>query len=265
MRVAAIYDIHGNLPALEAVLDDIQEAAPDAIVVGGDSASGPFPRETIERLMTLGRHVHVIRGNADRELVADFDRAAEPEGATGKDDLWGLRGAWTAQQITSEQRDFLAGLPETKSFDISGIGRTVFCHGSPRSDEEIITAATDERRLRRILNGIQEDLVVCGHTHIQFDRVVDATRVVNAGSVGMPYEREPGAYWALLGPEVGLKRTTYDFDAVAEQIRNSGFPEAGEHADQLFTELTPPEEATLFFERLAKEREEAGQGVDPIS
>lgn len=214
--------------------------------------------------MTLGSHVHVIRGNADRELVGDFDRAAEPEAATGEDDLWGLRGAWTAQQITSEQRDFLAGLPETKTFEIAGLGPVRFCHGSPRSDEEIITAATSDARLRRILAGVEEDLVVCGHTHIQFDRVVDATRVVNAGSVGMPYETEPGAYWALLGPEVSLNRTVYDFDAAAERIRNSGFPEAGEHADQLFTELTSREEATQFFERLAKEREEAAQGVDPL-
>jgi putative phosphoesterase len=263
MRVAAIYDIHGNLPALEAVLDDIQEAEPDAILVGGDSASGPFPRETLERLMTLGSHVHVIRGNADRELVVDFDRASESGGAGEEDDIWSLRGAWAAQEITREQRDFLASLPETKSFDISGIGRARFCHGSPRSDEEIITAATNEIRLRRILSGVEEHLVVCGHTHIQFDRVVDGIRIVNAGSVGMPYEREPGAYWALLGPEVGLKRTVYDFDAAAERIRNSGFPEAGEHADQLFVKLPSREETTQFFERLAREREEAGQGVDP--
>jgi putative phosphoesterase len=257
MRVAAIYDIHGNLPALEAVLGDIQEAAPDVILVGGDSASGPFPGETLERLMKLGSHVHVIRGNADRELVAGFDRASE--GGAGEDDIWGLRGAWTAQQITAEQRDFLAGLPETKTFDIVGIGPVRFCHGSPSSDEEIITAVTSDARLRRILAGVEEDLVVCGHTHIQFDRIVDGMRVVNAGSVGMPYEEEPGAYWCLLGPEVTLKRTVYDFDEAAARIRNSGFPEANEHASQLFVELLSREETTQFFERLAKGREEAGQ------
>jgi diadenosine tetraphosphatase ApaH/serine/threonine PP2A family protein phosphatase len=113
--------------------------------------------------------------------------------------------------------------------------------------------------LRRILAGVEEDLVVCGHTHIQFDRIVDGMRVVNAGSVGMPYEEEPGAYWCLLGPEVTLKRTVYDFDEAAARIRNSGFPEANEHASQLFVELLSREETTQFFERLAKGREEAGQ------
>ena len=260
MRVAAIYDIHGNLPALDAVLRDIEGVEPDVILVGGDSVSGPFPRATLERLMTLGSHVHVIRGNADRELVGDFDRAAEGGGAgEDDDDIWSLRAVWTAQQITNEQRDFLAGLPETKSFDIAGLGPVRFCHGSPRSDEEIITAATSDDRLRRILAGVEERLVVCGHTHIQFDRVVDGMRVINAGSVGIPYEAEPGAYWALLGPEVGLRRTVYDFDEAAERIRNSGFPEAGEHADQLFVELPSREETTQFFERLALEREGLGQ------
>ncbi|HWL65635.1 MAG TPA: metallophosphoesterase family protein, partial [Actinomycetota bacterium] len=204
-------------------------------------------------------HVHAIRGNADRELVEGYDQASKGGGAGEEDDIWGLRAAWTAQQITTDQRDFLAGLPETKTFDVMGIGLVRFCHGSPRSDEEIITAVTSDARLRRILAGVEEELVVCGHTHIQFDRVVDGTRVVNAGSVGMPYEDEPGAYWALFGPEVSLKRTVYDFDEAAERIRNSGFPEADEHARQLFVELLSREETAQFFERLAKEREEAGQ------
>lgn len=259
MRVAAIYDIHGNLPALDAVWTDIEGAEPDVIFVGGDSASGPFPRATLERLISLDGRVHVIRGNADRELVGDFDRAAAGGGTGEEADLWGLRAAWTAQQITTEQRDFLAELPGTKTFDIEGIGPVRFCHGSPRSDEEIITLATTDARLRRILAGVEEGVVVCGHTHIQFDRVVDGTRVINAGSVGMPYEAEPGAYWALLGPDVSLKRTVYDFDDAAERIRNSGFPEADEHADQLFVELPSREEATQFFERLALEREVPGR------
>jgi putative phosphoesterase len=258
--IAALYDIHGNLPALDAVLRDIEDVGADAIVVGGDSASGPFPHATLERLMTLGGHAHVIRGNADRELVDDFDRASEGGGAVEEDDIWARRAAWTAQQITTEQRDFLAGLPETKTFDVRGIGPVRFCHGSPRSDEEIITAATTDDRLRRILAAVEEDLVVCGHTHMQFDRVVDGTRVVNAGSVGMPYEDVPGAYWALFGPEVSLKRTLYDFDEAATRIRSSGFPEAGEHANQLFVELLSREATTQFFERLALEREESGKG-----
>ena len=257
-RVAAIYDIHGNFPALEAVLRDIEKVNPDAILVGGDLASGPLPRETLERLMTLGAHVHVIRGNADRELVDCFDRSSDAAAEGVEDDIWILRDKWAARQITREQRDFLASLPEAKVFDIQGVGPVLFCHGSPRNDEEIITARTPDTRLRLILAGVEESLVVCGHTHMQFDRILDRMRVVNAGSVGMPYEPEPGAYWALLGPDVTLRRTVYDFNEAAEQIRRTRFPGADDHVAHLFSELPSREEVIRFFEKLAKEREEGG-------
>ena len=255
VRIAAIYDIHGNLPALEAVLVDIEEGGPDVVVVGGDLASGPMPREALERLMTLGRDVEFIRGNADRELVDHFDRASPVKEPRQERDLWSLRDEWAAQQITREQRDFLAGLPEKKTFHIEGLGAALFCHGSPLSDEDIITTATDDTRLRRILDEVEARLVVCGHTHMQFDRVVGEIRVVNAGSVGMPYERELGAYWALLGPDVSLRRTPYDFDAAARLIRKTGFPEAAEYVTDLFSRRASQQEAIQHFERLARERD----------
>jgi predicted phosphodiesterase len=257
-RVAAIYDIHGNLPALEAVLAEIKQIAPDCIVVGGDVAAGPCPREAIERLQALaesGAHVHLLRGNADREIVNYFDpreRVAQSYEAHIERTL-----QWTTQQITPLQRDFLAGFVANVVIAIVGLGPTRFCHGSPRSDEEIITRVTSEERLSRILADVAEPVIICGHTHVQFDRRVGQQRVANAGSVGMPYEGRPGAYWALLGPEVSLKRTDYDFERAAALVRESAFPDAESFANQNI--LNPPraDEATAFFERIAIEREGA--------
>jgi predicted phosphodiesterase len=249
VRVAALYDLHGNLPALAAVLADVAAEEPDAIVLGGDLASGPMPYETLARVRTLGPRARSLRGNGDRELVALYDGTAADGGET---DVWGLRDRWAARQLTRAQRDFLAALPGTLALDVTGLGPTLFCHGSPRRDDEIITRATPEGRLRELLGGIAERVVVCGHTHVQFDRTVDGVRIVNPGSVGMPYEREPGAYWALLGPDVSLRRTSYDVAAAAAQFRGSAFPAADAFVGETFLAGPGPEEATAVLERLAR-------------
>ena len=248
MRVAAIYDIHGNLPALEAALADIEELGVDAIVVGGDIASGPMPAETLERLRRQDP-VYLIRGNADRRY--DY-----PENAWSSDDIWLVRGWWADQQLGAEQRDFLDRLPEQVVLEVAGLGPVLFCHGSPRSDEEIITPATSDARLAEILAEVREEVVVCGHTHVQFDRRLGAKRVVNAGSIGMAYEAEPGAYWAVLGPDVELRHSPYDFKQAAELIRESGYPGADEHIEMLFVQPSSSrrQEAIRFFEKTAEEQ-----------
>jgi len=204
VRVAALYDVHGNLPALEAVLAEADEA--DLIVAGGDVVGGPFPAETLERLRGLGDRVRWLRGNAERELVEPLPPrdAGPPPG-----ELERLRAA-----LGDEQVDFLYGLPEQVELDVDGLGRVLFCHATPQNDLDMVTPLTPEERLRRILDGVSADVVVAGHTHIQDDRRVDGVRWVNAGSVGMAYEDEPGAYWALLGPEVELRRTEYEATAL---------------------------------------------------
>lgn len=222
MRVAALSDIHGNLPALEAVLVEVVREDPDLIVVCGDVASGPLPVESLDLLMSL-TNARFLRGNADRGLVAAFDGAARPERAGPAPD-------WCAAQLSREQRDFLASFPETVRLDIGGLGRVLFCHGSPRSDEEIMTALTPEARLHELIAGTEADVIVCGHTHMQFDRIVDGVRIVNPGSVGMPYG-EPGAHWAMFGPTIEFRRTAYDREAAALRIRASSWPEASEFAD----------------------------------
>jgi predicted phosphodiesterase len=255
--VAVLCDIHGNLPALEAVLVELNELAPGCIVIGGDVAAGPFPAETIARLMALagaGIPVHFVRGNAEREMVQRFDQLAREPGAgtttNGPPEL-----TWLAQQLTPVQRIFLAGFVDIVRVLVDGLGETLFCHGSPRSDEEIITCVTSEERLGRILADVAEPVIVCGHTHVQFDRRLGRQRVVNAGSVGMPYEGRPGACWALLGPDVQLRHTAYDIAGAAELVERTAYPDAQTFVSRYL--LNPPTaaEASAFFERMALERE----------
>jgi len=224
MRVAALYDIHGNLPALEAVLPEVDA---DVILVGGDFVAGPWASQTLERLRELGSGVRFIRGNADRELGPDGEGSAP---AAVLD--------FVRRSLSDEQLEFVLGQPERASFDVDGLGGVLFCHATPRSDIELLTAASPEEDWRKALEETSESTVVCGHTHMQFDRRFGDVRVVNAGSVGMPYEREPGAYWVMLGPDVEFRRTPYE----PGDIERSGWPEEWPEAT--------PEEATEFFEKL---------------
>jgi predicted phosphodiesterase len=253
MRVAALYDIHGNLPALEAVLSEVESEAPDLIVVGGDLASpGPMPRETLDRLLALEGRARLIRGNTDRDLVDHYDGSSMLRETVGADNVWVRRGEWAADQITEAQRDVLAALPETVVLDIEGLGPTLFCHGSPRSDEEIITRLTPDARLGEMLAEVAENVIVCGHTHVQFDRAHEHKRVVNPGSVGMHWEGRPGAYWMLIGPDVELRRTTYDIADAAKRIRATGYPDPDELLERLTAnDPSIAEEASVLFERAA--------------
>jgi predicted phosphodiesterase len=252
-RVAALYDIHGNLPALEAVLAEVDALAPELVVVGGDVAAGPMPAQTLDRLMALGDRARFLRGNADREVVEAFDQGRP---STAFSDVAARATTWTAQHIAPEHRDFLASFEESVSLDLAGLGPTLFCHGSPRSDEEIIAAVTPEERLTRILGDTAEDVVVCGHTHHQFDRRAAGKRVVNAGSVGMPYEGRPGAFWLLIDGEVQLRRTDYDVEAAIAAMRESGFRDVDEHVRESLLEPVGAEEVAEFFERVGRERDE---------
>jgi predicted phosphodiesterase len=244
-RVAALYDVHGNLPALEAVLADVERAEADLVVFGGDVATGPMPAETIELARGLSERAVFVRGNGERGLVDWFD-GERPE----VDSQIETTLRWSAESITREQRDFLERFSEEAVIDIDGLGPVVLCHATPRSDEEIVTTATPDDEFEEAFAGAKERLVVCGHTHMQFERLAGPTRVVNAGSVGMPYEGGPGAFWALLGPEVSLRRTDFDAEAAAARIRASGFPLGDEFAEE--NVLNPPsrEEVTALFERM---------------
>jgi putative phosphoesterase len=228
LRVAALYDVHGNLPALEAVLDEVDA---DLILVGGDVAAGPWPSETLERLRGLGDGVRFIRGNADREVAEVGVRGLAPPEVMDF-----VRG-----RLSEEQVAFLGSLPLTTAVEVDGLGSVLFCHATPRNDEEIFTRISPDDRWQQALDGVEADVVVCGHTHVQFSRTVGDTLLVNSGSIGMPYEHEPGAYWTLLGPEVEFRRTEYE----SGDIAGSGWP--GEWPS------ATPEDATEFFERASRE------------
>jgi putative phosphoesterase len=213
MRVAALYDIHGNLPALEAVLAEVNA---DLVVVGGDVAPGPQVAECFARLDALDVPVRWVMGNGDREELGG---------------------------------DELARFEPTVTVDVDGLGPVLFCHGSPRSDTEVITQITPPERLRPMLEGVAEELVVCGHTHHQFELAVDGKRVINAGSVGLPYQGDAAAFWLLLGPGVELRRTAYD---VAPAIELFGaLPELEESVHASLVEPISAQEIAEHFEQQA--------------
>lgn len=251
MRVVTLYDIHGNLPALNAVLSEVELIAPDVVVVGGDVASGPMPGVTLDRLLLLNFPIAWVRGNADRELAAAFDRRHDADDLATPD-LWQTLTRWGASTLAADHRRLLDSFQETVTMDTDGLGSVLFCHGSPRSDEEILTAISSEDRLSEILAGVEVDVVICGHTHHQFDRTAAGERLVNAGSVGMPYEGTVGvAYWAaLLGPDVELRHTHYDFAEARSAIRMAGFPAADELIAYLET-APAAEEVAAYFESVA--------------
>jgi predicted phosphodiesterase len=179
MRVAVLADIHGNLPALDAVLAEVEATAVDLIVIGGDVAAGPMPGATLERLARLGDRAQYVMGNGDREMVEAYD-------GPGRASLDWAATQWAAEQLDQAGPDVLASYLPTVTLDVDGLGPTLFCHGSPRGDTEMLTSFTGPERLEPILEGVAERTIVCGHTHRQFDRQVGGWRLVNAGAVGMP-------------------------------------------------------------------------------
>jgi predicted phosphodiesterase len=218
MRVAVLSDIHGHLPALEAVLAEVERAAVDRIVLTGDIASGPMPVPTLHRLLELGDRAVWVRGNGERELVDVPDDPPDPV------------VPWAAAQLTADLRSHLAGLPLTVTLDIDGLGPTLFCHATPRDDEEVALVDSSLQRWAEVLAGRPERTVVLGHTHMPFVRLADRRLVVNPGSVGMPYGRG-GAHWALLGPGVELRETGYDTAAACATLAAHGYPAIEEWLD----------------------------------
>ena len=226
-RVAVLSDVHGNATALSAVLDELNREEHDLVVFGGDLTWGPQPAETHRLVSTLD--ALFVRGNADRALL---EGAAESE-----------RERWMQEHHTADLLAFAGGFEENVVVEVDGLGAVRFCHGSPRSDEECVTPETPEDRVREFSADVLERVIVSAHVHIQFDREVGGIRSVNPGSVGLPYEGRPGAFWALLGPDVELRRTHYDVERAAATYRESGFPGAEQLTEML---LAPPGPAEVI-------------------
>jgi len=223
MRVAALYDIHGNLPALEATLAEVRAANVDLIVIGGDVLPGPMPRECLELLFDAGP-LRCLHGNGERAILAGLageDVSFVPEAFRPM-----LR--WNGEQITAEQERELRTWPLTLRVDIHGLGEVLFCHATPKNDVDIFNQTSpSDAQLSEMFGPIDAPLVVCGHTHRQFERLLGDIRIINAGSVGMAMEG-PGARWLLLGPGVEFRCTPYDTGAAATRIRATEYPRVEE-------------------------------------
>jgi predicted phosphodiesterase len=233
-------DVHGNAVALAAVLEEVRRERVDLVVFGGDLTWGPLPEETLALVGGIETPALFVRGNAERALLEPSDQPTE-------------RQRWLEHRHSAEARALLAEFVEAAVVEIAGLGPVRFCHGSPRSDEELVTPATPESRIRDLAANVPERVIVTAHTHLQFDRRVGGLRVVNAGSVGMPYEGRPGAFWAVLGPDVSLRRTDYSLDEAVARYRASGDPLAEQMVELL---LNPPTRAEVIED--AERREFAG-------
>ena len=248
MRVAVLADIHGNLPALDAVLADVEAAGVDAVVLNGDLATGPMPAETLDRLAELGDRAVWVRGNADRELAAAYDGTPAPD----LPEVVRVPTEYAASRLVGRHRDLLADLPLTVTLDVDGLGGVLFCHATTRNDTDVVLVDSSVQRYREGFADTAEHTVLLGHTHMPFDRLADRRRFVNPGSVGMPYGGT-GAYWALLGPDVVLRRTIYDGTAAAAVFRSAAVDFPG--LDDFVAEnvLTAPSdaEALAVFSALA--------------
>jgi predicted phosphodiesterase len=227
VRVAALYDVHGNVHALEAVLAEV--GGVDVVLFGGDLASGPFPRETVERARE-GANAEFVLGNADV-----LSSPVPPE--------WEEARRWVERQLGDEQAGWLTSLPLSWSAD-----DTLYVHANPVDYDEIVTERTPAERVRELLDGVEERRVVTGHIHIQYEREVDGTLWIGAGSVGMPYADRPGAYWAMANPEgVEFRRTDYDLERAAAAIRKSGYPGADEFAAENVLACPTTDQALAVF------------------
>ncbi len=202
MRVAALYDVHGNLPALGAVLEEVERERPDVVVFGGDVVWGPWPQETLERAEALGPRAVFVRGNCEGLVL----EGASPE------------QAWARGRLDEAARRRIEARPLTHRLDIDGLGRVLFCHATPRDDNEIVSPEAPPAAWEQAFGNADADTVVCGHTHLQFDLVRAGRRIVNPGSVGAPTVRAV-AWWALLGPEVELRTTEYDTESTVAAAR----------------------------------------------
>jgi predicted phosphodiesterase len=240
--VAVISDVHTNIAALTAVLAEIEREAPDLIVSCGDLTWGSQPDETIALMRALGDRALFVRGNGERFVLELSSGSREPEAP---------RHAWVPARHSAQSLAFVATIPFSLVIDITGLGPVRFCHGSPRSDNEIVTPGTPGERFGELSAGIDERVLVTGHTHMQFDRLVAGRRSVNPGSVGLPYHLgEPGtAYWAMLGPDVQLRQTSYDVTPAVAIGADLGDPGADRIRDLLLTPPTPAE-VTANAERL---------------
>jgi putative phosphoesterase len=254
MRIAVLADVHGNLPALRAVLAELDREGVEAIVVAGDVAGGPLVRDCLDLIAARPEPTHWVKGNAEREAVAAFD------GESVSDDAAGRSAAWSAAQLDERWRDELAGWPIALGFD--GI---VFCHGTPRSEDEMLTRKTPDDAMLEALADAGGRLVVGGHIHQQQLRRIEGHLVyANPGSIGIPYEGRAGAFWMVIdGGVPELRTTVYDVGAAVDELAASGFADLDDQLRESLLDPVDPDYVAAYFEHLAGRAEEPHAGREP--
>lgn len=251
MKIAALYDIHGNLPALEAVLADVDALDVDCIVFGGDVVAGPLPNETLNLIKQIRKSTVFIHGNGESEVLRYL--AGEPINALSEGANESAK--WVADQLTLENRDFITKWQTTITLETDAFGKILFCHATPQNDIDIFTKNTPDELLIPVFESVGASLVVCGHTHMQTDRVVGDTRVVVAGSVGMPFGHT-GADWLLIHDEIQMMHTSYDLESAADRLRNSTDPDVSQMIEGNVLSAPSEDNALAFLTALeAKQRE----------
>jgi predicted phosphodiesterase len=240
VRILALYDIHGNLDALDAVLGDPRAAHPAAVVIGGDVVPGAFGAAVLDRLAAMSGPMHWVRGNGEREVAAAVGGPTPAEGDNAAE-----MSSFTAADLGPERARPLGELPLTVTVD--GV---LFCHASPRADDELLTRISSPERWSAALAGVEAKLVVAGHTHQQDDRMVDGVRFVNAGSIGLPYEGDGDARWLWIEDGVPeLRRTAYDAAGAGRRMREA----CAALGDSVNASLIEPVEA-MVVTRMFEER-----------
>ncbi len=241
LRVALLADVHGNAPALAAVLREVEAEDVDLLVHAGDLTWGPLVKETLVLIRSYHGPTAFGRGNADRAVLELADGTPRDD-QTERDD-------WMTAHHDADAVGFLRTFSESVVVEVAGLGAVRICHGSPRGDTECVTSETPESRVREFIAGVAEQVVATAHTHVQFDRHVAGVRSLNPGSVGLPYEGRPGAYWALLGPDVELRRTEYDLAETIAAYRETDDP-AVERMVEMLEQPPAPAEVVEHAEKL---------------
>lgn len=249
MKIAALYDIHGNLPALRAVLNDLNNLQPDHIVIGGDIFSGPMPVQTLDCLLNLQRNIKVtfILGNGDREVI-EASKGLELKNLSEQGQK---TQQWVSKQLTDKHINLLSNLKSSVNIYVKNIGEVVFCHATPSSDSDIFTPKSSKKYLEKIFDNIKQSNVVCGHTHMQFNLEIGEKHIFNAGSVGMPFAKQLGAYWLFIDSNgIDFKRTVYDLNTAIKVIKESNYPYAENFINNSLLHIPTEEEAMAFLEKI---------------
>ncbi|OPX19311.1 MAG: hypothetical protein BZ151_09925 [Desulfobacca sp. 4484_104] len=226
-RLAIISDLHGNLPALEAVLADIQKQGIAEIYHLGDLVGyNPFPNETVGLVRERG--LTGLTGNYDRAVSDSGPEAIatylNPKISPMALDIY----HWTLAEVTADTRAYLAALPEQLTLKVDN-WQILLTHGSPRHIREYVRPHLADKTLKEILTGVKAQIVLTGHTHIPLVRNLNGQWLINPGSVGFPKDGDPRASYAILelGQTLGItiQRVAYDLERTAQAIVARGLPQ----------------------------------------